>query len=177
MRVLIVVASGTGRTARMADALAEGARGAEADVLVRKAEEAETADLEAADALVLGCGVHMGGVPSAMSGFFERTAPLWMQGRLQGKLGAAFVSAGAGGRGGAELTLVALHSFMAEQGLLLVPMHNRSEGFGTAGCHWGPIAWTSPRAGEAGPTAAHLDACRAHGQNVATCTARWLAGA
>lgn len=176
MRVLIVVASASGRTARMAEAVAEGAKEAGADVAVRRADEAADAELLAADAVLLGSGVHMGGVESSMRVFFERTAPLWMRGALVGKVGAAFVTAGAGGRGGAELALLSLHAWLAEQGMLLVPMPNRSEGFAAAGCHWGPVAWTNPRAGEVGPTAAHLVAARAHGRHVATCTARWLRG-
>lgn len=172
MRLLVVVASQTGRTVRMAEAVAEGAREAGAEVELKRAEDAGAEDLEAADAIVLGSGVHMGGIESSMRVFFERMAPLWMQGRLVGKLGAAFVSAGAGARGGAELALLSLLANLAEHGLLLVPMHNRLEGFAAAGCHWGPVAWTNPRSGKAGPTEAHLQACRAHGRWVAECAAR-----
>ena len=107
-----------------------------------------------------------------MRAFFERVSHLWMQGTLVGKLGAAFVSAGAGARGGAELTLISLLANLAEHGMLLVPMHNRLEGFASAGCHWGPVAWTNPRSGKAGPTEDHLTACRAHGRWVAECVAR-----
>jgi NAD(P)H dehydrogenase (quinone) len=172
VKVLVVVASQTGRTARMAEAVAEGARetGAEAEVV--RAEDAAPEQLEEADAVVLGSGVHMGGMESSMRAFFERAAPLWMQGRLVGKLGAAFVSAGAGARGGAELALLGLLANLAEHGMLLVPMHNRMEGFAAAGCHWGPVAWTNPRSGKAGPTEDHLAACRAHGQWVAECAQR-----
>jgi NAD(P)H dehydrogenase (quinone) len=176
MRVLVVVASQTGRTRRMAEALAEGAREAGAEALLRDAAEVGDAELLEADAIVLGSGVHMGGVEAPMRGFLEGTSPLWLQGRLVGKLGAAFVSAGAGGRGGGELALLSLLAALAEHGLLLVSMPNRLEGFAAAGCHWGPVAWTSPREGEAGPTAAHLAAARAHGRHVADCTARWLNG-
>lgn len=176
MRVLVVVASATGRTSRMAEALAEGAREAGAEAVVKTAAEAAGADLEAADAVVLGSGVHMGGIESSMVEFFERTSPLWLEGRLVGKLGAAFASAGLGARGGGELTLLALLSYLAENGLLLVPMHNREREFRRAGCHWGPLAWTNPRGGEAGPTEVHLAACRDHGRFVAECAQRWLRG-
>ena len=174
MRVLVVVASQTGRTRRMAEALAEGAREAGAEVVVRDADDAGEAEVLDADAIVVGSGVHMGGIETPMRGFFERTSPLWLQGRLVGKLGGAFVSAGAGGRGGAELALLSLLAPLAEHGMLLVSMPNRLEGFAAAGCHWGPIAWTNPRQGEPGPTAAHLAAARAHGRHVAECAARWL---
>lgn len=177
MRVLVVVASATGRTRRLAEALAAGAREAGAEVLLRAAEDADPEELRSADALVLGSGVHMGGVESSMRVFFERTAPLWMQGGLVGRVGAAFASAGLGARGGGELALISLWAFLAEQGLLLVPMHSRVEGFAEGGCHWGPLARTRPGGGEAGPTQVQLDAARAHGRHVAECAARWRAGA
>lgn len=176
MRMLVVVASETGRTRRMAEALAEGGREAGAEVQVMDARDAGEEDALAADVLVVGSGVHMAGVESSMRAFFERLAPAWMQNRLVGKVGAAFATAGAGARGGGELTLVSLWANLAEHGLLLVPMHNRLEGYAGAGCHWGPIAWTNPRAGEAGPTERHLTAARAHGRWVAECAARWQRG-
>lgn len=177
MRMLVVVASDTGRTRRMAEALAEGAREAGAAVELVAAGDATPEAVLEADALVVGSGVHMAGVESSMRVFFERLAPLWMQGRLVGKVGAAFASAGAGARGGGELTLISLWANLAEHGLLMVPMHNRLPGYAAAGCHWGPIAWTNPRGGEAGPTDRHLEAARAHGRFVAECAARWRRGA
>lgn len=175
MKLLVVVASQTGRTAKLAQAVAEGIREAGAEAEVLRAEDAGPEHLEGADGLVLGSGVHMGGIESSMRAFIERVAPLWLQGRLIGKVGAAFVSAGAGARGGAELALISLWANLAEHGMLMVPMQNRLEGFEAAGCHWGPVAWTNPRSGEAGPTPAHLTACRAHGKWVAECAARLAA--
>lgn len=177
VNVLIVVASDSGRTRRMAEALAEGAREISEMVVVTSAADAGEEHLLAADIIVLGSGVHMAGMESSMRAFFERTAPLWMQGRLTGKLGAVFASAGAGGRGGGELTLISLLATLAEHGLLLVPMHNRLDQYASAGCHWGPLAKTNPGASGPGPTSAQLAAARAHGRWVAECAARWLRGA
>lgn len=177
MRILIVVASQTGRTWKLAEAVAEGARGAGAEVELVRAEDATAAQALAADALILGSGVHMAGVESSMRTFFERLAPLWLTGALIGKVGAAFASAGNGGRGGGELALISLLANLAEHGMLMVPMHNRLAAYLEAGCHWGPLAWTNPRGGVVGPTPAHLAAARAHGEHVAKSAARWLAGA
>ena len=140
------------------------------------AESAAAEAVEDADALVLGCGIHMAGAPSPMRGFLERTAPQWLSGAWVGKLCAAFVTSGAGARGGGELVIVELLAALAQHGMLIVSMPIRSDGFSKAGNHWGPIAWTNPRGGEAGPTQGHLEAARAHGQHVARCTARWLRG-
>jgi NAD(P)H dehydrogenase (quinone) len=177
VKIAIVVASATGRTRRLAEAFAEGVAAEGGEALMLEAEAAGVEDLRDADALVLGCGVHMSGVPSAMRGFLERLAPQWMSGALVGRLGAAFVSAGAGARGGGELALIELHAALAQHGLLLVSMPNRTKGFSSGGSHWGPVAWTHPRSGEAGPTAGHLEAARGHGRHVARSTARWLRGA
>lgn len=173
MKILVVIASQTGRTRRMAEAFAEGAHEAAAEAEVVGADAADSAQLRECDALVLGSGVHMAGPESSMRVFFERMAPLWMEGALIGKVGAAFVTGGSGGRGGAELTLISLWATLAEHGLLLVPMHNRLPHYAEAGCHWGPVAWTNARSGEPGPTSAHLEAAHAHGRHVAECVARW----
>lgn len=177
MKVLVVVASQTGRTLRLAEAAAEGAAEAGADTQLRAADDAGDADLLAADAILLGSGVHMGGVESSMTAFFERTAPLWIQGRLVGRLGGAFVTAGEGGRGGGELALVRLLAWLAENGILIVPFHSRLEGFRAAGCHWGVLARSNPVAGVPGPTDEDCAAARAQGRFLAECAARWERGA
>jgi len=176
-RIVVVVASATGLTQQLAEAFAAGAREAGAEVERVDAESAAAEPLADFDAIVLGSGVHMAGVESSMRAFLERTAAHWLQGRLHGKLGAAFVTSGAGGRGGGELALISLHAALAEHGLLLVPMTNDAPGFASGGSHWGPLAWTNPRDGTPGPTPAHLEAARSHGRHVAECAERWLRGA
>jgi len=177
MRIVIIFASQTGRTRRLAEAVADGARDAGAEVVLEAAADADPRALEDADAVILGSGVHMGGIESEMRAFLERTATLWLAGRLAGRLGAAFVTGGSGGRGGAELALISLLSALAEHGLLLVSMHNRLPEYGRGGSQWGPVAETNPSGGEPGPSEAHLAAARGHGLYVAECAARWARGA
>ena len=177
MRVMIIFASKTGRTRRLAEAVADGVRDAGAEAVLEAASEADPNALARADAVILGSGVHMGGIESEMRAFLERTASLWLAGGLTGRLGGAFVSAGSGGRGGAELALISLLSALAEHGMLLVSMHNRLPEFGRGGSQWGPIAETNPSDGPPGPTDAQLAAARGHGRHVAQCAARWARGA
>lgn len=177
MKLLVVFATETGRTERAAEAFAAGARDGGAEVELVAAADATDAILLEADAIALGSAVHMGSLASSMSAFFERTVPLWVQGALHGKLGAAFVTASKGGRGGGELALLALHAFLAEHGLLLASVPNRLEGFRESGCHWGTLIETHPPAGPPGPTEPQLEAARAQGRYLAECTARWKAGA
>jgi len=176
VRVVVVFASRTGRTRRMAEALAEGAEATGAAVLLREAEAATHEDLRGCDALVVGSGVHMGGPEATLRAFLAETAPLWLKAELRGKLAAVFASAGDGAQGGAELTLVSMLSTLAEHGMLLVPMHPRLEGFAEGGMHWGPVAATQPHGGEPGPTEVQLVAARSHGRWVAECAARWRRG-
>jgi len=176
VRVVVVFASRTGRTRRMAHALAEGAEAAGATVVLREAGDATHDDLLGCDALVVGSGVHMGGPEASLRAFLADTAPLWLRGDLRGKLGAAFASAGDGPQGGAELALVSMLSTLAEHGMLLVPMHPRLAGFAEGGMHWGPVARTQPKGGEPGPTEAQLVAARAHGEWITWCATRWRHG-
>jgi len=175
-RIAVVYASRTGRTRRMAEALAEGAGEAGAEVVLREVADAGADDLLACDALVVGSGVHMAGPEASMRGFLADTAPLWLGGKLRGRLGAAFTSAGDGGRGGAEGTLLSMLGTLAQHGMLIVPMPHALEGFAAGGSHWGPVAHTQPAGGEPGPTAEQLVAARSHGRFVAECAARWLRG-
>ena len=73
--VLVVYASQSGRTARLAQAAADGARQAEpgARVWLRPALEARVEDLLAADALLLATPENFGYMAGALKDFFDRT--------------------------------------------------------------------------------------------------------
>lgn len=167
--ILVVISSETGRTRTLAEAFCAGARDAGASVESIDAANAQPAQLEAAAGLVIGSAVHMAGVASSMRAFFERTAPLWLSGAAAGKLGAGFVCAGLGGRGGGELALVEIHAFLAEQGCLSVPMRRGVPGFAEAGSHWGPIARNTD--------APAISALMSHGRGFAEALQRWQRGA
>ena len=66
MKALVVYASETGRTQRVAAAVADGAREAGAEVELLAARDAGEEALLAADAIALGSAVHMGSLASEM---------------------------------------------------------------------------------------------------------------
>jgi len=124
-KVLVLYYSSYGHIEQMADAVAEGARSAGAEVDIRRVPEtAPQAVVEAAhfktdtahpviegpdalknyDAIIVGTPTRFGRMPSQMAAFWDTAGGLWMSGALHGKVGGAFVST-ATQHGGQETTL------------------------------------------------------------------------
>jgi NAD(P)H dehydrogenase (quinone) len=138
-KVLVLYYSTYGHVEKMAEAIAEGARGAGAQVdikrvpetvpeeiarkghfkLDQKAPVATVAELEHYDAIVVGSPTRYGRVSSQMAAFLDQTGPLWARGALNGKVGAAFVST-ATQHGGQETTLFSLITNLLHLGLVIV---------------------------------------------------------
>ncbi len=177
MRAVVLTASETLQTQRAAGFLVEGLRGglpSDAQTACFDCEEADPEELARSDVLVLGTPVHMAGPAASLRRFFERTAPLWLAGTVRGKVGAAFVTAGRGGLGGAEFTLIALHAFLAEHGYLLVTMPRGIPGFAEVGCHWGPIVETG--IGQAELSEGSRAGLRSHGEHIAAVARQMATG-
>jgi NAD(P)H dehydrogenase (quinone) len=125
---------------QMADAIAEGARSAGAEVDIRRvAETAPQAVIEAAhfktdsahavmtdphemeayDAIVVGSPTRFGRMSSQMAAFWDTAGGLWMKGALNGKVGAAFTST-ASQHGGQETTLFSIITNLLHFGLTIV---------------------------------------------------------
>jgi len=89
-KLAIIYGTGFGNTGIMAKAIEEGARNAGIEVLMKKVEEASPADVEKADAIVIGSPTYKGaGMPTVIK-FVESLSNL----PLKGKVGAAFGSYG-----------------------------------------------------------------------------------
>ena len=136
--VLVLYYSTYGHVETMAHAVAEGARagGAAADVkrvaeivpeevarnnhfkLDQAAPVAEPNDLLNYDAIVIGAPTRYGRLPAQMAQFWDQTGGLWAQGKLVGKLGAAFTST-ASQHGGQETTLYSLLTNFLHHGMLV----------------------------------------------------------
>lgn len=98
-RLLIVFHSQSGNTARLAEAVEAGAiEAGDVEVRCQRAFDTTTADLLAADGLLIGTPENFGTMSGAVKDLFDRTFyPL--EGKMVGRPYAVFISAGNDGRG------------------------------------------------------------------------------
>ena len=138
-KVLVLYYSSYGHLATMAEAVAEGARAAGANVTIRRVAEtvpaeiaaqsgfrpderhaiATTAELPDYDAIVVGSPTRFGRLSSQMASFWDAAGGLWMRGALNGKVGAVF-TASATQHGGQETTLFSLITNLLHFGMTIV---------------------------------------------------------
>ncbi|MBP7559026.1 MAG: NAD(P)H:quinone oxidoreductase [Armatimonadetes bacterium] len=143
-KVNVIFYSTYGHVYRLAEAVAEGARGVDgAEVrLLRVAETLPTEVLEKmgaveaqkafahvplaeanhladADATIFGCPTQFGSAPAQMRAFLDNTVRLWGSGALVGKVASAFTST-ASQHGGQETTLLTLSTFFYHHGMVIV---------------------------------------------------------
>ncbi len=138
-KVLVLYYSSYGHLETMANAIAEGARGAGAEVDVKRVPEtvpeeiakgahfkldqaapvATVAELEHYDAIIVGTGTRFGRISSQMAAFLDQAGGLWARGALIGKVGAAFTSS-ATQHGGQETTLFSIITNLLHFGMTIV---------------------------------------------------------
>jgi len=138
-RILILYYSSYGHIERMAEAAAEGAReaGAQVDIkrvpelvpeevarksgykLDQKAPVAKVDDLPNYDAILFGTGTRFGNMTSQMKNFLDQAGALWASGALVGKVGSVFTST-ATQHGGQESTILTFHPVLLHLGFIIV---------------------------------------------------------
>ncbi|HVS70452.1 MAG TPA: NAD(P)H:quinone oxidoreductase [Phycisphaerae bacterium] len=195
MKVQIIFHSVYGHVWKLAEAVAEGARGVSgAEVEVMQVREilteeilakmgateakkafahvpfAEPAKLAEADAIILGVGTRYGLITASMQAFIDATGGLWGSGALVGKVGSAFSST-ASQHGGQETTLARLHTFFLHQGMVVAGCPYAAQELLTisemsGGTPYGATTITGPR-GERMPSANELAIARFQGKFVA----------
>jgi NAD(P)H dehydrogenase (quinone) len=121
----------------MANAVAEGARGAGAQVDIRRVPElvpeqvarashyeldqaapvATVDELPTYDAIIVGTGTRFGRMASQMANFLDQCGGLWASGALNGKVGGAFTST-ATQHGGQETTLFSILTNLLHFGMV-----------------------------------------------------------
>lgn len=137
-KVLVLYYSMYGHIETMANAVAEGAREAGAEVTVKRVPElmpedwaqaagakldqaaaiAEPAELADYDAVIFGTPTRFGNMAAQMRNFLDQTGKLWMEGKLVGKVGSVFTSTGTGG--GNETTVSSFHTTLFHHGMVVV---------------------------------------------------------
>jgi NAD(P)H dehydrogenase (quinone) len=187
VNVAAIYYSATGNVHALAEALAEGAAEAGADVRLRRVEElapdaaidsnpawrrhadatadipvATHDDLRWADAYAFGTPTRYGNVSSQLKQFIDTTAGLWAAGELADKPATAFTSA-INRHGGNESTLLALYNTMHHWGSVIVPPGYTDQAVGAAG---GNPYGTAHASGDGPPADAVLEAARHQGRRL-----------
>jgi NAD(P)H dehydrogenase (quinone) len=195
-KVLVLYYSSYGHIEQMADAVAEGARAAGADVDIRRVAETAPPEIVAAahfktdtahpeiesveklaeyDAIIVGAPTRFGRMPSQMAAFWDATGPLWMRGALIGKVGGAFTST-ASQHGGQETTLFSIITNLLHQGMTIVGLdYGFQAQMGVDKLRGGsPYGATTIAGGDGSrqPGEEELDGARYQGQRIAELAAK-----
>ncbi|MFN9744399.1 MAG: NAD(P)H:quinone oxidoreductase [Betaproteobacteria bacterium] len=197
-KVLVLYYSSYGHIEAMAQAVAEGAASAGAEVTVKRVPELVPADVARAsgfkldqaapvatvdelpgyDAIVLGVPTRFGNMPAQMKNFLDQTGGLWFQGKLIGKVGSVFTST-ATQHGGQESTILSTHTVLLHHGMVIVGLPYSFQGqMGVAevtGCSPYGASTIADGNGSRQPSANELAGARFQGAHVATIAAK-LAG-
>lgn len=141
-QILIIYASDYGSTEKMAQAAAEGVNSvADAEAVLKKAEDVTADDFTACDGVLIGTPVHMGSMDWRIKKMIDTVCSgLWMQNKVNGKVAGLFAS-GSGyghGGGGVELTFLSVLNNLMELGMIFVPLPKMIEEYKKGGLQWGP---------------------------------------
>ncbi|MGQ9369970.1 NAD(P)H:quinone oxidoreductase [Azospirillum sp. A39] len=189
-KVLVLYYSSYGHTARMAEAVAEGARSvAGAEVTVKRVPElvpeevrakshfkeepdvpvASVDELAQYDAIIFGTPTRFGNMTAQMRNFLDQTGGLWAKGALIGKVGSVFTST-ATQHGGQESTLLTTHVTLLHHGMVIVGLPYSFQGQTGLGEILGgsPYGASTIAAGDGSrqPSAVELDGARFQGRHV-----------
>jgi NAD(P)H dehydrogenase (quinone) len=194
-KVLVLYYSSYGHVETMANAVAEGARSAGANVMLKRvpetapAEAAKAAhfkldqvaaiatieDLTDYDAIIIGCPTRFGRMPSQMASFLDQAGGLWMSGALNGKVGGAF-TATATQHGGQEVTLFSIITNLLHFGMTIVGLPYSYQGQMTldeiAGCSPYGASTIAGGSGQRMPSALELGGARHQGKLIAETAAK-----
>lgn len=138
-KILVLYYSAYGHVETMAQAIAEGARSAGAQVDIKRVPElvpeevarrshykvdqaapvAKVDELADYDGIVIGTGTRFGRMSSQMANFLDQAGGLWARGALHGKVGSAFTST-ATQHGGQETTLFSIITNLLHFGMVVV---------------------------------------------------------
>ncbi|WP_405056020.1 NAD(P)H:quinone oxidoreductase [Kribbella sp. NBC_01505] len=199
VKVAVIYYSATGTVHALAQAVAEGATSAGAEVRLRRVAElapdsaiaenpqwqrhtaAATAiglasidDLAWADAFAFGTPTRFGAPAAQLKQFIDQTGGLWREGKLADKPVTAFTSA-FNRHGGSEATILSLGNVFYHWGALIVPPgYTDPAVYAAGGNPYGTSFVTGPTGD--GPDGPALEAARYQGRRLAQITIRLRAG-
>ncbi len=197
-KVLVLYYSSWGHMEAMANAAAEGARQAGADVVVKRAPEivpeevakaahykldqpAEIAtpdELADYDAIIFGISTRYGAMAAQMKNLLDQTGALWMRGALVGKVGSVMCST-ATQHGGQEMALISTQVSLQHHGMVIVGLPYAFQGqMGLDEVKGGsPYGATTMSDGDGSrmPSAVELEAASWQGGHVAKIAAKLIA--
>ncbi|CAM5189540.1 NAD(P)H dehydrogenase (quinone) OS=Castellaniella defragrans OX=75697 GN=HNR28_000902 PE=3 SV=1 [Castellaniella defragrans] len=194
-KVLVLYYSTWGHVEKLAQAEAEGARAAGAEVAIRRVPElvpaevaksahykldqeapvATVAELADYDAIIFGTPTRFGNMAAQMRNFLDQTGGLWAAGAFIGKVGSVFTSSGQQ-HWGQETTITSFHTTLLHQGFVVVGVPPSSKGLHELGEISGGTPYgASTIAGADGsrqPTENELSIARDQGAHVARIAAK-----
>lgn len=197
-KVLVLYHSTYGHIEAMAYAVAEGAKSAGADVVVKRVPETVPEEIAKAshfkldqaapiatvdeladyDAIIFGAGTRYGTVASQMRAFVDQTGGLWMKGALVGKVGSVFTSS-ATQHGGQESTILGFLPTLFHHGMIAVGLPYAFQGqMGVEAVKGGsPYGASTITDGDGSrmPSEVELEAARFQGAHVAKIAAKQAA--
>ena len=198
VKVAVIYYSATGTTYRLAQAVAEGAEGAGAEVRLHKVKElapeqaiaanegwaenvratqdvaeATLDDLTWADAIIFGTPTRYGLPTSQLKQFIDLTGGLWATGKLVNKVCSSFTSA-ATAHGGQESTILALNNTFYHWGSIIVGPGYADPIQFQSGNPYG-VSFKSDN-GQTRPDEVTLNAARFQGRRVAEIAAQFVKG-
>jgi NAD(P)H dehydrogenase (quinone) len=194
-KVLVLYYSSYGHIETMAQAVAEGARSAGAEVAIKRVPElvpeaaakashfkleqaaplATVDELADYDAIIVGTPTRFGNMAAQMKNFLDQTGGLWFAGKLVGKVGSVFTST-ATQHGGQESTILSTHTVLLHQGMVIVGLPYAWQGQMkldeiTGGSPYGATTIAGGD-GSRQPSANELDGARFQGKHVAQIAAK-----
>lgn len=192
VKLLIVFYSRYGSTAKLAESIAEGAKKVDdTEVIMRKVRETAPesvikrdkrwyeanlnmsekypeptlSDLENADSIVFGTPTRYGNMSAELKLFLDTTGPLWVSGKLIGKVAAVFCT-NSTAHSGKESTLLSMMIPLLHHGMIIVGIPPNIKETVTAGSYYG-ATYTAGSTGELPPSDEDLKVAEALGIRVA----------
>ncbi|MFZ0693405.1 MAG: NAD(P)H:quinone oxidoreductase [Alphaproteobacteria bacterium] len=194
-KVLVPYYSTYGHIERMAEAVAEGARSAGAEVAIKRVPElvpesvarssgfkldqkapiAAVGELPEYDAVIFGTPTRFGNMVAQMRNFLDQAGGLWAKGSLIGKVANVFTST-ATQHGGQETTILTFWPTLAHLGMIIVGVPYSAQGLLnmkeiTGGSPYGASTITKPD-GSRMPSENELAGARFQGRHVAQIAAK-----